>query len=131
VQILVVVANIQVKLLEGRRRRRVPCQHQMDTGKSVLRDGGNLLTKSRPEHVSGPPALNKRGRPGIKIGQVLAPYRKGTRSIFLNQDVDAALLPRLPGSLRLPGPIPVTSRGGRGRRRRPVGGVAKGRLVSR
>ena len=47
VQILVVVANIQVETLEGRGRRRVPCQQQMDMGESALRDGGNLLHTNR------------------------------------------------------------------------------------
>jgi len=45
VQILVVVAHIQVEVdrLKAEGRRRVPCQHQMDMGKPILRHGGNLL----------------------------------------------------------------------------------------
>jgi len=45
VQILVVVAHIQVEVdrLKAEGWRRVPCQHQMDMGKPILRHGGNLL----------------------------------------------------------------------------------------
>ena len=47
VQILVVVANTQVETLEGRGRSRVPWQHRLTMGESVLRHGGNLCLRIR------------------------------------------------------------------------------------